>query len=110
MNDAQTEAKHPPVFHYGIRQVGVCGQRNAWRKRTRTIVLNTIDGRPSPTKLYARTHEATSELAKVTCPTCRESAAYTTMERAHRYLDESCPEWRPEYLSPFGAKQRKVYP
>jgi hypothetical protein len=112
VNDRQAEAECPPVVHYGIRQVGVCGQRDAWRGKGRLVPGgHYLDGKRAPKiRLIPRSHYTTTETKDVTCPGCRAHPALTLLLESRRLLDAACKEWRPEWTGPGGYKSRKVAP
>jgi hypothetical protein len=111
-NDRQEEAKRPPVVHYGIRQVGVCGQRDAWRGKGRLVPGGHYsDGRAAPKmRLFPRSHYASSDPSVVTCEDCKRHPALVTFLEARRLLQEACKEWRKEWKNTMGTVRREVGP
>lgn len=112
MRDVQAEKLKPPVVHYGIRQVGVCGQRDAWRGKGRLVPGgHYLDGKPAPKmRVIPRSHYASMDPALTTCSECLVHPARTGLLEARRLLDETCKEWREEWTGISGHKSRRVTP
>lgn len=109
--DHEAEKETPPVIHYGIRQIGVCGQRDAWRGKGRILKFGTdSDGKPHKRRVWPRSHYATSDTEKVTCPDCRTHAALTLLVESRRLLETACAEWRPRWRNAWGYEGNEVFP